>query len=262
MRVTFANFGEEIASSRLRAIIPQRELSKLGVKMGSDVLIYGKHVIPIEVTRRFKKRIYDICDDHFNNPEIGGYYIKHANEADLLTCNSEAMRQRIIEEIGRDAIVIKEPYESDEMEPSIGPYLFWFGHASNFPDLERISPSLKQPLYAMSNHPDLPQWTRDAFLSAISKPCIVIIPTGKSMAKSENRMVESIRCGKYVCAEYLPSYEPFEKFYGIGDIPTSIENALDSGDSIDRIKEAQEFIRDQYSPSAIARDWLRAIECL
>ena len=39
MKVTFANFGAEVASSRLRAIIPQRELGKLGIEPGKDVLV-------------------------------------------------------------------------------------------------------------------------------------------------------------------------------------------------------------------------------
>lgn len=260
MKVTFASFGKEIASSRLRAIIPQQELEKLGIEKGNDVLVYGKHVIPKEVSMKFGKRIYDICDDHFTNYELRDYYLEHAQLADLLTCNSEVMKARIKEETGRDAIVIKEPYESPEHLPAIGPKLLWFGHASNLCDLDRILPELKYPLLALSNHPDAVEWTPESFSASITSPCIVIIPTGKSMAKSENRMVESIRRGRYVCAEHLPSYEPFGEFFRLGDIPSHIEEALgDERNSLNRIRQAQDFVRETYSPEAIARQWLGAI---
>jgi hypothetical protein len=112
----------------------------------------------------------------------------------------------------------------------------------------------------MTNHDDHTQWTPENFKKAISVPCVVIIPTGKSYAKSENRMVESIRNGRYVCAEYLPSYEKFSEFFALGDIPSHVEAALSNPkQAIDKIRAAQDFIRDRYSPSAIANQWLGAI---
>ena len=45
MKVTFVEYGDSLASSRLRAKIPQKELAKLGIGKGNDVLIYGKHFI-------------------------------------------------------------------------------------------------------------------------------------------------------------------------------------------------------------------------
>ncbi len=266
MNVTFANFGDEIASSRLRAKIPQEALGRLGIKQGKDVLIYGKHFVSEGQLHPFKKLIYDVCDDHFNHPELGAYYRKHCQLADALTCNSEVMRERIKEETGRDATVIREPYENEEHEPSIGPRLLWYGHKSNLKYLERLKPSLKYPLLALSNHPDYEEWTPEIFREAIQTPCIVVIPTGvtlKALAKSENRMVEAIRCGKFVCAEFLPSYEQFGQFMPLGNIPENIESALaNQAESIGRIKEAQDYIRERYSPKAIAQQWLEVIECL
>lgn len=260
MRVTFASFGEHIASSRLRALIPQRELAKTGIERGNDVLIYGKHILPEEWLRGFGKRIFDICDDHFHTPGLRDYYLAHAESADAITCNSEVMRQRIKEETGRDAIVVREPYESPERLPSIGPKLLWFGHASNLPDLNRILPLLKYPLLALSNHPDCVEWTPQAFSTAITEPCIVIIPTGKSLAKSENRFVEAVRRGRFVCAEHLPAYEQFDKFMPLGDIPARIETALEYPEAAKQsILAAQDYIRDRYSPETIAKEWLGVI---
>lgn len=260
MKVTFADFGADVASSRLRARIPQQEFAKLGIQKGSDVLIYGKHFVEDRHTQVFKRLIFDICDDHFAHETLGEYYRRHAKMADAVTCNSEVMRQRIKAETGREATVIQEPYESEEGAPEIGDMLLWFGHKSNFKDIERIAPDLKYPLLILSNYPGYPEWSLDSFNRAIAEPCIVVIPTGKSQAKSENRMVESIRRGRYVCAEHLPAYEPFDQFFPLGPIPEHIERALaNPQESIERIKDAQAHIRDRYSPRTIAGQWLEVI---
>lgn len=260
MKVTFADFGPEIASSRLRAAIPQRELASMGIDKGRDVLVYGKHVVSMEQARKFDKRIFDICDDHFKTEGLRDYYMQHALAADVVTCNSEVMQQIIKDQTGRDAHIVLEPYESAEHLPNIGPRLLWFGHASNLADLERITPRLRHPLLALSNHPDCATWSMETQQHAMLNPCIVIIPTGKSLAKSENRMVEAIRNGKYVCAEHLPSYEQFSRFFPLGEIPEHIEYALvDEAKSLDAVRAAQDYIRNRYSPRTIAKQWLEVI---
>lgn len=252
--VTFAFYGNHIASSRLRALIPQIELKKLGVKQGRDILVYGKHALSFEQIRGFKKYVFDICDNHFKTPELEKYYREHAARADLITCNSEVMKQIIKEETGREAEVVLEPYESEEREPSIGDRLYWFGHQSNLQDLERILSSIdKEKLFILTGD----QWSMDRHNKMMKLPLIVVIPTGKSMAKSENRMVEAIRQGKYVCAEYLPAYEPFSEFFQLGHIQENIEQALSNPQkSIERIKAAQDYVREKYSPETIAKQWL------
>lgn len=260
MKITFAVLDEQIASSRLRAKIPQQELAKLGIKQGRDVLIYGKSVVTSEQLKHFLFKVYDVCDDHYDHPELREYYRKHTAEADLVTCNSEVMRERIKAVSGRDAIVIKEPYESEEQTPSIGPYLLWYGHASNLVDLDALYPSLKHPVLALSNHPDCAEWTPESFKLAIGSECLVIIPTGKSLAKSENRLVEAVRNGKYVCAEHLPSYEPFNEFFPLGDIPSRIDWALGNPtEALAQVGKAQSYIKQHYSPEKIGRDWLKAL---
>jgi glycosyltransferase involved in cell wall biosynthesis len=260
MNVTFAHYGESVASSRLRAIIPQEALERIGVKKGKDTLVYGKHFVTDEQLTHFKRKIYDVCDDHFENPELKDYYLKHCESADSVTCNSEAMRDRIRQVTGRDAFIVNEPYESKELPPKIGDKLLWYGHSSNFKDLERISPFLKHPLLALSNHPDSAGWSLDMQRQALMTDCIVIIPTGKSLCKSENRMVEAIRNGKYVCAEHLPAYEKFSQFFDLGDIPEHIDRALSNKkDSLERVRAAQEFISDRYSPKTIAKQWIEVL---
>lgn len=256
-KVTFAYYSPEIASSRLRAEIPQQELEKYGVGKGMDVLVYGKHLVPMPTVKKFGQAVYDICDDHFHTPELEKYYREHAANADLITCNSEVMKTIILKETGRDAVVIPEPYESEEREPAIGDLLYWFGHSSNAQDIERLYPQLNgREIVVLTN----PEWTREKHNEVMSLPLIVVIPTGKSMAKSENRMVEAIRQGKYVCAEYLPSYEPFSQFFPLFDIPSHIEWALNNqAEALERIRHAQDYVRDRYSPAAIGKKWMEAL---
>lgn len=258
MSATFAYFGPELASSRLRAKIPQDELAKMGIQKGSDIIVYGKHWLTDAVLQGFGRYVFDVCDDHFDG-EHGTYYRKHIDRADAVTCNSATMQKRIKEVTGRDSVVIREPYESEEKEPSIGPNLLWFGHRSNLRDLNRIMPKLTHHLCILSNHPDYPKWTPEAYQREISKDCIVVVPTGEKLAKSENRMVEAIRNGKYVCAEHLPAYESLNA-YPLGDIPSHIEWALSNTEqAIERIKSAQSLIRDKYSPRSIAEQWLEVL---
>lgn len=258
--VTFAYYGESLASSRLRARIPQEELAKVGVHPGADVLVYGKHFLDFKQIDPFGCRIFDICDDHFRHKDLRSYYMEHAERADALTCNSVIMQARIREETGRTATVIAEPYESWERFPRVGDSLVWFGHQSNLCDLHRVAPKLKHPLVVLSNAEGTMQWTMDAFDRVMDSPSIVIIPTGKSLAKSENRMVESIRRGKYVCAEHLPAYEPFSCFFPLGDIHDHVEWVLNNIEQAkERVRRAQSFIRFKYSPAAIARQWLGVI---
>ena len=261
MEVTFAYFGEEIASSRLRALIPLKELFKLGVKLGNDVIVYGKDWLTDNDLKKYGKRVYDVCDNHFDLDSKSAYYRKHVELADAVTCNSEVMRKIIKDKTGRDAIVIKEPYESDEGRPDIGSKLLWYGHKNNIHDIARLAPKLKQPLLILSNFNGYPEWSPDSFNRAISSPCVVVIPTGVSQAKSENRMVESIRRGRYVCAEYLPSYEPFDQFYPLGDIPEHLEIILDDpAYAITQIALAQEYIRERYSPATIGQHWYEVLK--
>lgn len=258
--ITFAYFGKEVASSRLRGLIPQQELRKRGIRSGKDVLVYGKHFLGFDDIGQYGVKVFDICDDHFHTPDLERYYRTHADKADFLTCNSEYMKQRIRMETGRDAVVIPEPYESKEGEPGIAPYLYWFGHKSNLDDIERLKPNLRHPLLILTNSFGYMEWTKEKHDEVMKLPLIVVIPVGKSLAKSENRIVESIRQGKYVCAEFLPAYDPFSAFFPLVDIPTHIEAALsDPEASIAKIKAAQDYIRDRYSPQTIADKWLEVI---
>jgi hypothetical protein len=66
VNVTFKHCGEHLASSRYRALIPTRELAKLGVGQGRDWVVMNKHNWAWEQqTAGFGRACYDVCDDHF-----------------------------------------------------------------------------------------------------------------------------------------------------------------------------------------------------
>jgi hypothetical protein len=256
-KVTFAEYDEKIAGSRLRASIPKRELEKIGVKSGRDVLVYGKHFVTIEQTKLFKKRIFDICNDHFSHSELGKYYREHVNNADLITVNSDEMAKIVRLETGREAMVIPDPYESEELEPGIGTYPFWFGHESNLVDLDRYLPIPGMRILTGE------AWSRDKQLAMLKECSCVLIPTGKSMAKSANRLIESVRNGRFVIAGEMPAHDEFKDLMYIGnDLKNSLELFQSSNpvDIVQRIRDCQTIIRDRYSPGRISRLWLEAID--
>lgn len=252
MNVTFACFGDHLASARLRARIPQAEVAKLGMSKGMDVVVYGKHWLSIADLSPFKKRVFDVCDNHFNGPH-DAYYREHIAKADLVTCNSEAMAETIRRETDHIATVIPDPYESEEKPAGMGNGLLWFGHESNLVDLHPYL-DLEPAILTGTD------WSREKQLAALDKCAAVLIPTGKSMAKSANRLIESVRNGRFVIAGYLPAHEEFKEWMWVGDIRDGVEwlKAYPKR-ATDNVTECQQYITNKYSPEAIGRRWLNAL---
>lgn len=250
MQVTFAWFGDQLASSRLRAKIPQRELKKYGIHPGKDVVVYGKHWLMDEQLHPYQKRVFDICDDHFND-QHSAYYRKHALLADAVTCNSQEMARIIKAEVGVVATVIDDPWEAEERLAGIGSGYLWFGHQCNLQD---VSPYPEVKTYTGEG------WTLEGQRLAISECAAVVIPHGNRPAKSANRLIEAVRCGRFVIANHLPSYAEFSDMW-IGDIKEGMEwFESHNEEAIKRIRNCQDYIRVRYSPKTIAEQWLEVLE--
>lgn len=263
MKINYLPFKPKVASVRLRAYIPAMEMVSRGVELGDGgIFIAMKHSFTWSDLPKHEKLVFDVCDDHFHN-HLSDHYRYGCEIADAITCNSEVMKNTIRIETGREATIINEPYESDERVPSIGDELFWFGHNSNLKDVERLMTELDRPIVILTNDNKYTEWSKEAFDRQMAKECLVVIPTGKSMAKSENRMVESVRNGKFVCSEFLPAYEPFWQFFEPGSMGEQIKRAIaNPGESLKRISAAQDYIRDKYSPTTIAKQWITVLEGL
>lgn len=257
MNVTFKHCGEHLASSRYRALIPTRELAALGIDQGREWVVMNKHNWSWEEqTAGYERACFDVCDDHFSDARAE-HYTTCCLKADLVTCNSAELQRIIWEKTGRDAVVIPDPYEQPERAPRVHERLLWFGHKSNLRDLQPWAGKLK-PLEIITNAPGFTQWTPEVMDAAFDRAGLVVIPTGKSMAKSANRAIESIRRGIFVIAGYLPAYGDLGIY--IGDIGDGVQWALAHQDEVlSRIRRTQAYVRDEYSPQRIGALWKQAL---
>lgn len=275
--VTPANWW--MASYRYRAHYPSNELNKHGLQSvisqspidGCDVYIFSK--LWESNADQMKKvrgvRVYDICDDHFNKSGIGDEYRKLVDLADVITCNSDYMAVRIKEETGRIAVVIEDPYESPLSLPRsrVGkPKLVWFGHQTNLKLLDRLPMDKIAPLISgfevvsafdqkhTKNGVIFTPWSIGAQRRAIADADIVVIPQdGK--AKSANRLIESLRLGRFVCADPIPSYLEFADYAWIGDIAEGIRWAAFHPEEVaEKIRNGQGYI-EKYSQKNIGDKW-------
>lgn len=257
MKVTFAHFGDDLASSRYRAIIPQREMTQMGVKPGRDWCVIGKHSWKWEQLEAFKHVCFDVCDDHFAHPLWGEHYHTSCMRADLVTCNSREMARVIEAKTGKQAIVIPDPYEQPECAPKVGNTPLWFGHRTNLCDIAPYVGKLSG-LRIVTNADGFVQWSPEVMQREFDACGLVVIPTGKSMAKSGNRAVEAIRRGRFVVAGFLPAYADLGIY--IGDIMDGVEWLKTRElQALERIKASQAYVREEYCPRRIAKLWLTAL---
>jgi hypothetical protein len=269
-RVTFASFGEQVASSRYRAIIPARELAALGVGQGTDVLVIGKHYWHWEeATAGFKRVVFDVCDDHLEDPELGAHYRDAIARADAVTCNSREMQRRIKAVCGRTAWVIPDPYEQPERPPRVhGDSLLWYGISNN---LQHLVPWLDKlgtrPVTCVTSdvvvrfpaHVQIVDWSPQAMDREYERAGLVLVPTGARPAKSANRAIEAIRRGLYpICGAGVPAYSDLGVW--VGRIDDGVEWALSHHDDVvHRIQAAQHYVAWEYSPKRIAKLWLEVL---
>jgi hypothetical protein len=66
-------------------------------------------------------KLWDVCDDHFSNPARSFYYRRMLDIADVVTCTTPYLQERI-KSFGREATVISDPLEFPQLEsrPSVG----------------------------------------------------------------------------------------------------------------------------------------------
>ncbi len=252
MKVRWLNTDPILASARLRSLIPARELADK-IELGNDVIIGAKHGWnPFAVRKLAKRFIMDVCDDHFEG-QWSAHYKVACHIADEVTCNSKTMQEVIRHHTKRDAIVIDDPYEDEELEPTdTGHTCLWFGHQVNYPDLEAVLDRIEYPVEVVSNH------NYDLLDSRLRACKAVIIPTGKKQAKSANRAIRAIRYGKYPVCGPLPAYE--ELGLGKAEFFRELEWAM-TNSTKNEVLSLQRAIRERFCPTKIAQDWWKVIAC-
>lgn len=168
--------------------------------------------------------------------------------------------------------------------------LVWFGHQSNLtalydlmPQLVSIAKRLPIQMTVVSgqesgveesceifNHYHgrrcrmvfIP-WSLENTWRALRECDLCVIPVDMSnkskSVKSANRLIETLRAGRFAVASPLPAYQEFSESAWIGEsIPQGIEWALDHpAEVVERIRVGQLAIEQNYSPAAIAKQWER-----
>lgn len=259
-RTSFIHWGDnKSASWRYRAKIPAGDWASLNDLM-ADTLVFAKpQAHELMDMARAKARgawvVVDFCDDHFD----WMHYAEALRLADTVTCPTQEMAKRI-KELGRDALVIPDPFEYPLKKPHCkGVNLLWYGHQVNRASLERILPDLAgYPLRVVSNFAGAIPWSKKTMLKEFARADIVVIPATETY-KSANRAIEAIRQGCFVVAEPHPALEGFPIY--IGNIKDGIEWTLQN--KANRLtSKAQSFVTERFSQQTLISKWKTATKRL
>jgi uncharacterized Rossmann fold enzyme len=255
-RTSFIHWGDnKSASWRYRAKIPAGDWASLN-DLTADTLVFAKpQAHELMDMARAKARgawiVVDFCDDHFD----WMHYSEALRLADVVTCPTEEMARRI-KLLGRDAVVIADPFEYPLKKPHCkGVNLLWYGHQVNRASLERILPDLAgYHLRVVSNFAGSIPWSKKTMLKEFAQADIVVLPATETY-KSANRAIEAIRQGCFVVAEPHPALEGFPIY--IGNIKDGIEWTLKNKPNR-LISKAQSFVTERFLPQTLIEQWKTA----
>ena len=259
----------------------------------SKVLTRGKYEIVARGQTLGTRMIFDLCDDHFHTPQLEVTYRRLAAAADRLVASTPEMAAAIERETGRSAVVVSDPYEGPAGEAFFSPSysrlrLLWFGHPTNFDTLTAIMPGLQQLSREMplglevisdpagtrveealrsldggeqSNFTTrFTRWSAEATWQGLAACDLVLLPSlpgSRKQVKSPNRLVESLRAGRFVVGYPLPSYRPFADYAWLGeDICQGIRWAVaNRAEAEHRLLAGQRHVNEHFSSASIARLW-------
>ncbi len=279
MKITYVGeIASSIASHRYRILLPSTYLArKQGWEIyngdpedNTDIAVFTKHFdySALDKAHKFQGvRVFDVCDYHFNTKHAD-FYRSMISACDVITCSTEYMREQIKIQSDKDATVIPDPYEFVELAPEFAPEetprLVWFGHESNIRALEKIPLRGKTTIVTNCEEKDSGpiKWvpySKDAVIYHARESDLVLIPQildNRGLSKGNNRLLESLRMGKFSICSDVPSYRELEEFCYIGDIKEGIEWAYANKQEVrDKIKAGQAYIRQRYSPESIGEMW-------
>jgi hypothetical protein len=322
MRVSFVGSAMFMhASYRYRTLMPARALQEAKVEcaivtsydgLNADVFVFSKHWTPdkdraaieqiktpgfmagnqiavVAEDRPDPKVVFDVCDDHFDHPQLGDHYRWMCTHADLVVASTDRMRKIILEKVAWNApspevVVINDAYEFPELAPRhrweqwTPENVLWYGHPTNFEHLHRVWNQLKgYNLMVITNGIELTDtvagkdfpvvpWNHENMMDGFKQSDIVVIPTGDEGYKSHkgaNRMLEAIRQGVFVVAEPHPEYNKFKEWMYIGDIGKGLAWVQSNKKYIKgRIESAQKFVSSNYHPQIIGKKWIKALSSI
>lgn len=166
--------------------------------------------------------------------------------------------------------------------------LLWYGHFSNLdtligavPQLERFLGARPVMLTMISAGTAAKQlaiqlnlawdhggsgcrfipWTPDAVFNELANCDAVVVPSNphdpRKAIKSPNRFTEAIWAGRFVVAHPLPAYEDLAEYGWLGEdfCDGLIWHGANPVESAERIRRGQAWIRERFTPSAVAESW-------
>jgi SAM-dependent methyltransferase len=239
--------------------------------------------------------IVDYCDDHFEHPVHGAHFRRLAELATDLVASTDVLAESIKRHTGREARVITDPVEGPRGTPRFEPRLpalrvVWFGHPTNLvsvidkaselealarrmpveltlvtersPEVERLAGGIAALL------PDrltvrLLAWTVEGTWKMLEQSDVVWIPVANEdtkMAKSPNRLLESVWAGRFVVADAVPAYRPFDDLMPLGlGLESGVMQALADASSVERrLREGQRRVARSHSGFECGRLWAAA----
>ncbi len=255
--------GPHLASYRLRIGLPGAELERLGhtVRIGPfdpscDVHVFSKHWDKEGDLRNAESSycpIFDLCDDWFRRDHDAHY--RAMVERCEVVVSSRRLGERVLEECGRVAHYIPEPYELPEgvlREPNPSPRILWFGHSSNIPT---IAPYFDLPnLFLCTNAVGrgIVPYSPNNLRQCLAACDVVLVPQDRDW-KSANRVVETIRAGRFAIAADIPAYRGFSMY--LGDIREGLEWVKrNAGNIMERLISGRAAI-GSFSPESVGRMW-------
>lgn len=250
-----------------------------------------------EMRARGVKTLFDLSDDRLDEWH-GSHLQRMIDQVDTVVTASPLLQQIVRQHASKDSFVIGDPFEGPQGEaqgPAPGPRLkaLWFGHPTNLESLYQALPVLleagkRKPIdlciltervdgierackdsnsknrHALSLR--FAEWSLAQTWKSLAETDFVIIPSvpdnRRLLAKSTNRMVESLWAGRFVVAHPVPSYMEFKDWAWIGeDLAEGIAWMAEYGSLlVDRVQAAQHYIDSTYSPRRIASDWEKVLE--
>ena len=240
--------------------------------------------------------IADYCDDHFEHPQHGAHFLRMAEIATDVVASTEALAESIRRHTGREPRVISDPIEGPRGTPRFEPKLpalrvLWFGHPTNLVSvidkagqLEELAQRMPVEFTLVTERsaeterlaggiaalsPErlkvrLTPWSPEDTWKSLELCDVVWIPaidSGPKMAKSPNRLLESMWAGRYVVADPVPAYRAFEDVMPLGlGLQAGVDRALaDPKAAEQRLRNAQRRIARSHSGFECGRLW--AIAC-
>jgi len=214
-----------------------------------------------------KTIIFDVCDDHHDRTSVSDHYERMIKIADVVTCNSEAMRERIWHIHRKKAHVIPDPIvmPPHDRKPNLNKWL-WYGHPQNIGALEEnlhliegkdleICTLTDRPIMREGNT-KVTLWSPDEQQEAFKRNGVAFIPYKEAVhhsTKSANRVIEALNASLVpVVINPIPAVKDLLAF-----CETSPESVTEA--SVAKMEAGRAYVRRNYSTKEIGKLWKKVM---